>query len=302
MGSEDIDRVGYNRKVKNTTLERNVHSVVLYRSSYDNAAEKATASKEFVVYSNRTSITGGDLVVGRYSVLPFYAELEVDVKSLGGNLINTYEAHRWIADIHNWYDAFSDTTPETWFSFSDVPEDTPLILKGSVNSRKDKWMSHMFARNKRDAGRVHANLLDDPLIVDQGVVFRRFIKFQNYGNNPITQQPITKEFRLFILDGEVMASGFYWASCLDLVKERNSGGVPSAKEQVPQTFINSIIERLHKDARFVVVDVAQRQEDNQWMVVELNDGQMSGLTTCNATELYKNMKKKLWWNNVRLTP
>jgi hypothetical protein len=43
---------------------------------------------------------------------------------------------------------------------------------------------------------------------------------------------------------------------------------------------------------FGVVDVAQAR-DGRWIVIETNDGQMSGLSCVNPDELYDNMARAL---------
>jgi hypothetical protein len=105
--------------------------------------------------------------------------------------------------------------------------------------------------------------------------------------DPISGQPITKEFRIFVLDGSVMAGGYYWASHVDQVPEEEANF-----SQVPMEFVHSVINRVKNNIRFFVLDVAEKQ-DGGWVVVELNDGQMSGLSCVDPKELYENMYNKL---------
>jgi hypothetical protein len=53
------------------------------------------------------------LVIGRYSVLPFYREVEADLAVNGCKLINSFAQHCWIANFE-YYRHFKDVTPETW--------------------------------------------------------------------------------------------------------------------------------------------------------------------------------------------
>jgi hypothetical protein len=41
-----------------------------------------------------------------------------------------------------------------------------------------------------------------------------------------------------------------------------------------------------------VLDVAEK-ENGEFVLIEINDGQMSGLSCCNPEELYLNLKKQL---------
>lgn len=266
--------------------------VILFRSAgLVNAEELEIAKDKFVTFSLRTSVPPQSLVIGRYSVLPYYKELELDLRSTGSKLINSYSEHRYIADMQNWYQDLADITPKTWFRMSDVPDDAgPLVVKGETNSKKDQWRTHMFAQNKREAIEVMLRLQNDGLFYNQSIYVREFVTFAKYGDNPINGRPVTDEYRFFVLDGRIVAGGFYWSDAVDEINPR-----PSVNS-VPEAFLKSVIEKVisvFTPPRFFVMDVA-RLPNNEWMVVELNDGQMSGLSECDPKELYKNMKYELW--------
>jgi hypothetical protein len=84
---------------------------VLYRLSPGlmDEAELTAAKKHFVTYNSRMSALGGDLVIGRYSVLPFYQELENDLGVVGAKLVNTYRQHRYVADLQNYVADLGDS-------------------------------------------------------------------------------------------------------------------------------------------------------------------------------------------------
>ena len=42
------------------------------------------------------------VVIARYAALPYYRELENDLKAIDCELVNTYKQHRFIADLQNW--------------------------------------------------------------------------------------------------------------------------------------------------------------------------------------------------------
>lgn len=266
--------------------------VILFRKSgREFEDELFSAKKKFVTVSQRTAILPGSLVIGRYSVLPFYKELENDLAVNGSRLINTHEMHRFVADIQEWYPYLHDVTPKTWFRVQDVPDNIgPIVLKGETNSKKDLWKTHMFANNKREGIEVMHRLMQDSLFSNQRIYAREFITFANFGENEINGRPITDEHRVFVLDGKIMASGFYWTDAGDEIIQTAKGTT------VPKEFLERVIEKLSEATfcpRFYVIDVA-RLPNGEWMVVELNDGQMSGLSECSPDELYSNMKYELW--------
>lgn len=73
--------------------------VILFREDRDNVRELNAAHQFFTVHKIRSTIPNDKLVIGRYSVLPYYKELVEDLDVSGSELINTYTQHRYIADI-----------------------------------------------------------------------------------------------------------------------------------------------------------------------------------------------------------
>ncbi len=262
--------------------------MILFRSSgVETEDEFLVANKHFVTSRSRMNVTGGDLVIPRYSALPFYTELESDVCSNGARLINTYNQHRYVADIKNWVGDLEGLTPRTWKDCQSVPRNISVVLKGETNSRKNKWKTHMFAKNHEEMLKVWCVLQTDDLLSDQDIYIREFVPLKTYLINPITEQPITEEYRFFVLDGKVMSSGYYWANHLDEISETPNPA------NVPQEFLDKVISIIKDKIRFVVVDVA-RTASGEWIVIELNDGQQAGLSNNDPETLYRNMKHELW--------
>jgi hypothetical protein len=262
---------------------------ILFRSTLAEEDELSIAKKYFDVIESRSLIKSGDNIICRYSSLPYYDELEKDVLNLGGTLLNSYNDHKFVADLRNWYYLLSDLTPKTWFSLAETisdPYEGPYVLKGATNSKKSLWLSHMFAWNKDQMRRVYFALMNDTLIAEQGVYIRQYEKFKTYGT-AINGMPVTKEFRLFILDGKIIAKGYYWSNHPELIEQYR----PDANE-IPQSFLDEVMCRVSGSIRFWVLDVAQK-EDGHWRIIELNDGTMAGLSCIDADEFYKNLKEHL---------
>lgn len=250
--------------------------------------ERNALEKHFESYSSRMLIRSGDLVIGRYSVLPYYQELESDLRSVGAKLVNTYREHRYVADLQNYVADLGDMTFRTW-NFRDIhtlPDDMAFVLKGETNSKKDKWNTHMFAKDKKEAIQVYLRLQDDSLLASQEIYVRQYIPLKKLAEG-IGGQPITLEFRFFVLYGQVVSGGYYWSSNLDQLDK-----VPDTS-MVPRSFLQKAIDRVKDKVTFFVIDVAQT-ESGDWLVVELNDGQMSGLSENDPNILYRNMKYLTW--------
>jgi len=256
--------------------------VILFRKSLAEEGEFECAKKYFDVIEYRSDIKPNQCVLGRYSVLPYYWELEQDIKKLGGQLVNSHLQHQMVSDIQNWYPYLKDYTPKTWFKLEDV-EDCPngYFLKGFVNSRKQLFRTHSFAANRKEMMEVYFRLMEDSLIQHQGVCIREFIDLKTYGVNDITGCPIGKEFRILMYKDIEIARGFYWSN----YEESSNHPKP---EQVDARFLKEVIKKIEFKANFWCLDVAQKA-DGEWIVIELGDAQMCGLSTISPNEFYMNL-------------
>jgi hypothetical protein len=259
---------------------------MLFRHSLAELGEYEVATQHFNVIDSRTQVQPGDTVMCRYSCLPYYRELERDVSNLGGTMLTTHDQHDYVADLRRWYSDLKHLTPKTWFSLADAMSDPypgPYCLKGATNSRKNLWRTHMFAQNKEEMRDVYFRLMDDTMISDQGVYIRAYEPLVQYGES-LSGIPVAKEFRFFVFSGQVVAGGYYWSSQLDLFPNEQ----PPMASEVPQCFIQQVIQQVGDAIPFWVFDCAQRQ-DGAWRVIELNDGQMSGLSCIAPEELYSKL-------------
>ena len=262
-------------------------NVILYRDLGDWKYEEQAAKDNFKVIKSRMDIEKGDLVIPRYSALPFYKELEGDVHSKGATLINSYKQHRYVADIGEWYPDLAGLTPPTWNArdLFRLPDKGPYVLKGATNSKKNWWSTMMYAETKRDAIDVHSRLTADGLIGDQEIYVREYVPLVRYFTG-LQGQPITKEFRFFYCNGTQLCGGYYWSNYAEEIDP-----LPDPSE-VPQNFLDEVVSKIKDNIRFFVLDVAQT-EDGDWIVIELNDGQMSGISENKPNDLYKNLALSL---------
>lgn len=261
---------------------------LLFRHSLAELGEYEVACRHFDVVESRTQVKPGDTVVCRYSCLPYYHELERDVQNLGGSMLTNYRQHRYVADLREWYQDLETMTPKTWFNLADVTADPypgPYCLKGATNSRKNLWLTHMFAQDKQELRETYFRLMQDPLIADQGVYFRQYWPLVQYGTS-LSGIPVAKEFRFFVFQSHVVAGGYYWSSHLDLFLNEQ----PPDVSEVPQEFIQKVVAAVGDAIPFWVFDCAETQAGD-WIVIELNDGQMSGLSCVDADVLYRNLAK-----------
>lgn len=265
--------------------------VILYRGGREcmDEEELEAASEHFDMVPSRMNIGKDHLVIGRYSVLPFYRELEHDIQFLGSRMINTYAQHLYVADLQNWVADLGSYTPKTWSSLEGLPSNMAFVLKGATNSKKFQWKTHMFAEDKAAACDVYGRLCEDGLISQQQIYIREYVPLTTYFND-VVGLPVTKEFRFFVYDEKIISGGYYWSSHADVLEER-AGGVPSIDE-VPLAFLRAVIKKIGKKVMFYALDVAEAAGGG-WIVIELNDGQMSGLSMNDPHLLYAQLAERL---------
>lgn len=211
------------------------------------------------------------LVFTRFRSIPFGKELEADIRQHGCEPVNSYRQHRNIADLFTWVGLLEGLTAPA-FTIDDMsylPEGE-YFVKGETNSLKNRWFQACYVSEKSELMNVVRNVQDDMYVGDQRVVIRPFRNFRQVGEM-IDGRPVFNERRFFVLDGCVVSEGFYWSPwSVDF-------GEPDVidRKKLDAT-LSEVISRVQHLARFLVIDMAEF-EDGSWEVVELNDGNMSGL-------------------------
>jgi hypothetical protein len=147
----------------------------------------------------------------------------------------------------------------------------------------------MFAETRSDVPRVVSTLMDDSLIRDQGVCVREYIPLRRLDTG-INGLPISNEWRLFFLGQNLLSYGYYWSNFEDT----------KPYDELPKEafdLIDQITPIISKNVNFYVVDIAETRS-GEWIVIELNDGQMSGISMIDPWELYSN----LWEDSATFNP
>lgn len=263
-----------------------VQPVIYFRGSLAEQGELDAAREHFRVVLKRTDVKPGELVIPRYSALPWNKELCEDLVELGATPINTFRQVCYVGDIREWYYDIADFTPRTWFALDQIPKDGgPFVLKGATNSLKKLWDTHMFAEDWRAATDVYLRLAQDSTVGAQPIYIRQYVPLKRLATG-LNGMPISEEYRFFVLDGKVIASGFYWSSHMDdLDREYTS-------DAVPQDFVRKVVNHVSLHIRFFVFDVA-RTEAGDWIVIELNDGQQSGLSEIDPHTFYRSLAEAI---------
>jgi len=230
---------------------------IVFRVDQDNEEEYAAAKDVFGdhVTRFRSDTQQGDLVIPRYSCLPFYQDFEDEVE-------------RKARDVGY------ATVPDTEHGY---------VVKGKTNSRKFKWATHMFAKDREALKDVMGRLYDDSLLSSQGLVVREYVPLRKLEEG-INGMPVTNEWRCFFLDDTLIASGFYWsmAECAE-----EMGTIPDEALALAK---RAALELEGSKVRGFVVDVGETAQGD-WIVIEINDFQMSGLSMIDPLVFYTSLQE-----------
>ncbi|MFN8372299.1 MAG: ATP-grasp domain-containing protein [Anaerolineae bacterium] len=227
---------------------------------------------------------------------PQYRQLYEVLLERGIKLINTPDQYQHCHYLPDSYPVIEAHTPKTvWLKCDATVQietlvellrpfgDTPLIVKDFVKSQKHYWNEACYiphASNAEAVERVVRRFLDlqgDDL--NEGLVFREFIAFKPLTTHSKSGMPLTKEYRLFFVDGELLYTLPYWE------QGDYDGIIPE-----PQYFL-PVAKAVQ--SRFFTMDIAQAENGN-WFIVELGDGQVAGLPEhANVIEFYRSLAHQL---------
>ena len=194
-------------------------------------------------------------------------------------LVNTPAEYELCHYLPRWYGHLEGETPRT--IWTEAGEDLslphlldrlrtfgtgPVIVKDWVKSHKHEWKEACFIPSAADAAAVEGivrrflELQGGDLNV--GLVFREFASLEPLATHSKSGMPLTREFRLFFLDGEPLLVTRYW----------DEGDYP--EETLPLDHFRGLAQKI--GSRFFTMDVA-RKTDGGWLVVELGDAQVAEL-------------------------
>ncbi len=212
----------------------------------------------------------------------FYEKLE----ERGIILINSPEEYERYHTLPGWYNDFKEFTPESVWEDKGTLEsalDLTMGLSGSyivkdyVKSRKHEWYDACYIQSITDTPNVKktiGNFIErqgDSLV--GGVVLRKYVKLKPIGYHEKSGMPISEEYRVFAFGGRMLIFDKYW-KCNEEI---------GIIDDLP--WILSVIDTKIR-SNFVTIDLA-RSEDGDLIILELGDGQVSGLQQIDPKEFYK---------------
>ncbi|MFJ5046446.1 ATP-grasp domain-containing protein [Streptomyces sp. NPDC088719] len=199
-----------------------------------------------------------------------YAELEAALGVRGCALLTGAAAYRRAHELPGWYEEFAGLTPRSvWCATApEAPPPTadelaalaaplgpgPGIVKDFVKSRKHEWHEACYVPELADAARLAA-------------VVGRFVELQG---TFLSGGLVLRSFEPFVAGGEARVWWVDGAALLVTAHPDTPGAVSVPEPALPREAVGRL------GPRWVTTDLALR-EDGVWRVVEVGDGQVSGL-------------------------
>ena len=208
-----------------------------------------------------------------------YERLYVALAERDIDLITTPAAYRLCHYLPAAYTLIAARTPATVWLADPLPLDfdrimalltpfgaAPVIVKDYVKSRKHEWAEACYIPSAADRPAVERVVRRFVALqgsdLTGGLVFRAFVSLEPLATHSKSGMPLTREYRLFWCDGQLLSATAYW-------EEGDYG------EEVPPAEQFAAIARTIT-SRLFTMDIARRT-DGEWIIVELGDGQVAGL-------------------------
>jgi len=159
----------------------------------------------------------------------------------------------------------------------------PAFLKGALLSRKHSGWGACVANTVVEAQALAEALLRRKYLSRGRVLVRELLPLRRF-TVPASDFPVGREYRVFLLDGEPLAHGYYWPY-------RGEWAALGAAEAAAMLAVASEAARRLR-TRLVSVDVGQL-EDGRWVVIEVGDPQFSGLSFIDPRTLWAALAARL---------
>lgn len=232
----------------------------------------------------------------------YYTKFYKNCKAFGYELINTPEQYKACHWFDGWYPVIHDNTPlSIIIPFTDIrtmleqlmqfknDNQCAVIIKDSVKSLKHDWFEACFIPKEADffqAGRVLAkflNIKETQNDFQGSLIVRKFVDLKSIGTHPKSGMPLSKEYRTFVIDNELLPTYEYW----------DDGSYRCDYEGPPAYFIEKIADKITAGtgSKLFTIDVAE-MKGGEWTCIEVGDGQVSAVPDgVDKAQFFRNLLK-----------
>lgn len=182
---------------------------------------------------------------------------------------------------HTIFENYEDESSiETLIEKSKIFGDKAVILKDYVKSEKHHWETACYVKHASDINKLKQSIrklieLRDKYL-NEGIVIREFVELNDLTIHSKSRMPLTEEYRLFFFNKKLGGIYNYW----------EEGEYSFPKPDIIE------FEEIAKgvESNFFSMDIA-RQKTGALIIIELGDGQVSGLPdSADRNEFYKMLK------------
>ena len=218
-----------------------------------------------------------------------YAKLVDFIQGQGGKMLNDLAEYEATHLLPNW--ATEKNQLQTQWT-SDLSEASirqllkqfsgAVTIKDFIKSRKHEWDEAFYIPDTSDT--THALQVVHNFIERQetelvgGLVMRKFIELKSLGEYPKSHTPIFEEYRVFYLNNSPLALINYWRAEKITLSLADQKLIQVSQKQIP--------------SNFCTIDFA-RTASGQLIIMEMGDGQVSGLQGYDESTFYKLLRKNL---------
>jgi len=258
----------------------------------------ALSTKDIGIQSKMTIAVyrGWALTANLYKML-YNDLLKKNIKLI--NIPATYKKYHYLPEYYHLVDAYIPRS--IWIAINkQTPIDfekiiaklhvfgtTSIVVKDYVSSAKHFWEEACFIKNAADINevqRVTKNFIDyqsDSFV--EGIVYQTYVALKELPNTIrylYHTQHFTKEYRLFFFNKVLVGVYNYW-------REGNYD-----KEHIDIEPFLALVNTI--DSLFFSIDIAQ-SATGKWIIIELDDGQVSHLPKAASPIDFYNQLAKYWF-------
>jgi hypothetical protein len=204
----------------------------------------------------------------------------------GIRLINDPAEHVRAMDFDGLYQRLEGLTPESRTSDSvdgaavaAAELGYPVFVKGAVKSSKESGWSACVADNEVQLRDIAAFLMSRPGRSRGRIIVRRLAPLRRTGETP-GGFPLSREYRVFLLQHEVISFGYYW--------EGTDDPWPLTEED-RRNMLEVVCEGSRRlEVPFVAIDAGQLKS-GEWIIIESGDAQFCGLSQASMLGIWNRL-------------
>lgn len=228
--------------------------------------------------------------VGYIPLPQHYQEMHAAALARNVRLVNSPEEFRRAEEFDRFYPIISDITAKSLVIESiEECEATslllgfPIFVKGAVQSLKAKGLDACVAHDLDQLRHIASRLLRSHRRTLGKIIVRQYIPLRYTRTGP-GGFPFGREFRLFLLHGQVVGHGYYWEGEDDLAHLNT--------DEFQTVFALACETAARLAVPYLAVDIGQLVS-GEWVVIEVGDAQFSGLSKVPIHTLWNNLRNNL---------